>query len=521
MDGQRHYPLIVWSPTPALFPFPTHQADPRLASPPTAAGPTTTVTADPCPTCPLTAEVLPLRQQAGFWKSCFEGCKQREQRLRQELAKLQEQNWQRLYEQAQERERLLQEQIVALQAQLAVLEQRLRGRKSEKKKRHPETLVTSASAPARFRGQQPTNPAPPRRSFDHLPTQEETQELAADAARCRQCGAAFAHFPGTDDGDLLEIDIRAHRRRYHRRRYRKTCTCATTPALLTAPPPPKLIPKGYLGISVWVLLLLEKYAAYQPTYRFLALLRSFGVDLPLGTVTDGLKKLVPLFEPLYRPLAEHQRHEHHWHCDETRWLVFSEHEGKAGHNWSLWVFCSPQAVVFVLDPTRAHQVPQTHLAGATGIASVDRAQVYKAMAQVKHGHIVLAFCWAHVRRDFLEVLTGYADLNDWVVSWLEEIRALYQYHEARLEALTAPAVATADAARCPALAAACRRPWPTTANRRPSPAVIRRRPPPLRSSTCANTWLIWPSAVTPSSNSPTCLPPAPRCSPACRSIGQA
>ena len=98
-------------------------------------------------------------------------------------------------------------------------------------------------------------------------------------------------------------------------------------------------------------------------------------------------------------------------------------------------------VVAVLSgtPTDGGTHAETHLAGATGIASIDRAAVYKAMAQVKQGQIVLAFCWAHVRRDFLEVLTGYADLNDWVVSWLEEIRELYQRNDARLEVLSVPA----------------------------------------------------------------------------------
>lgn len=440
MDGQRRYPLVVCPPAamgcPLLAELEKSESAPAL----TAADPTgATLTSSPCPGCPSKTEWIALRQQVGSWKSRFRRCKQREARLCQELAELQTKNWQSLYEQAHERERLLQEQVATLQAQLCVFEQRLYGRKSEKKKKHPETLLTNPAAPARRRGQQPTNPAPLRRTFDHLPTHDEPCVLPADAAQCPDCGAPFAPFPGTDDGDLLEIEVRAHRRRYHRQRYRKTCTCSATPALITAPPPPKLIPKGYLGISVWVLLLLEKYAAYQPTYRFLALLRSFGVDLPLGTVTEGLKKLVPLFEPLYRALCEHQRQEHHWHCDETRWFVFIELEGKSGHNWSLWVFNSPQTVVFVLDPTRAHHVPETHLAGATGIASVDRASVYKAMTQVKEGQIVLAFCWAHVRRDFLEVVTGYAELKDWVISWLEEIRELYHRNDARLEVLTARA----------------------------------------------------------------------------------
>jgi transposase len=37
----------------------------------------------------------------------------------------------------------------------------------------------------------------------------------------------------------------------------------------------------------------------------------------------------------------------------------------------------------------------------------------------------------------LVVVTGYAELNDWVVSWLEEIRELYHRNQARLEALAA------------------------------------------------------------------------------------
>jgi transposase len=399
---------------------------------------------------------------------------------RQQLAELKDKYWQRLYEQAQAREGVLQKQVAALKAQISVLEHRLRGRKSEKKKKHPETLATSPSATTEKptngkRGQQPTNPRPARRNFDHLPTTVEPCQLPADKACCCQCGAKFAPFPGTDDGAIIEIDIRAHRRRYRRHRYRKTCSCSATPVVITAPPPPKLIPKGYLGISVWVLLLLEKYAAYQPTYRFLSLLRSFGIDLPLGTVTDGLQKLVPLFEPLYLGMCAHQRQEHHWHCDETRWLVFIEQEGKAGHYWNLWVFCSPEAVVYVLDPTRAHHVPEHHLTGATGIASVDRASTYKAMKQVKEGQIILAFCWAHVRRDFLEVLTGYGELSDWVISWLEEVRELYHRNAARLEVLT---TAAAGAANGTAPACANSSVPPPLANENDGAAVLSSKPTP-------------------------------------------
>jgi hypothetical protein len=68
---------------------------------------------------------------------------------------------------------------------------------------------------------------------------------------------------GTADGDILEIEVKAHRRRYHRQRYRRTCTCPNQPAVITAPPPDKVIPKSTIGISLWVLILLRKFLFYH------------------------------------------------------------------------------------------------------------------------------------------------------------------------------------------------------------------------------------------------------------------
>ena len=57
---------------------------------------------------------------------------------------------------------------------------------------------------------------------------------------------------------------------------------------------------------------------------------------------------------------------------------------------------------------------------------VDRYSAYKAMAQVKDGTIVLAFCWAHVRRDFVRVGKGWPELKTWALAWLRRIRELYR-----------------------------------------------------------------------------------------------
>ena len=72
------------------------------------------------------------------------------------------------------------------------------------------------------------------------------------------------------------------------------------------------------------------------------------------------------------------------------------------------------------------------------------------MAQVKNGTLVLAFCWAHVRRDFVRVGKGWPELKGWALAWLQRIRALYRWNRQRLRH---PADAAADAALRQAVAA--------------------------------------------------------------------
>jgi transposase len=170
------------------------------------------------------------------------------------------------------------------------------------------------------------------------------------------------------------------------------------------------------------------------------------LDLSLGTLTDGLQRLVPLFEPVYQALVEHSRGQTLWHADETRWQVFTTTEGKVGYRWYLWVFHSQEVVVFVLAAGRSHDVPEEHLGeDARGIMVVDRYKAYQAIAQVKGGLIVLAFCWAHVRRDFLTVARTWPEQQEWALGWVERIGELYRLNAVRLAARQEPyAFAEAD-----------------------------------------------------------------------------
>ena len=279
----------------------------------------------------------------------------------------------------------------------------------------------------------------------HLPAQVEAHEVDPEQRRCTTCGAEY-HAHGSEDCEQLEIEVRAYRRVIKRRRYRRSCQCEGAAPLHTAPAPPRLIAKGILGISIWVSVLIDKYLLYRPTYRLLADLRTHGLDLAPGTVSDGLRRLAPLFAPLREELIARSRSAAHWHADETSWQVFEASSEEVCHRWCLWVFWSAEVVIFTLDPTRSARVPKQHFATVTGgVVSVDRYSSYKRLA--KDTDLVLSFCWVHVRRDFITVANERDQQQQWAEQWLTDIGELYRLNNERLAVRAEPAqYAVADAA---------------------------------------------------------------------------
>jgi transposase len=346
--------------------------------------------------------------------------------------------WRERHQRAKAREDQLKAEIAQLRAKLRQREKQLFGRKSEQGQNLPDLTTQKPAAQPRSRGQQPGSQGHGRKSYAHLPTQVEVCDLPDHQRSCPRCGLPYA-YSGSEDAETLEIEVRPYRRLYQRRRYQRTCSCDALPRTVTAPAPPKLIPKGILGISVWVTILVDKFRFMRPTYRLLADLQTRGLDLALGTVTAGLQALTPLFLPLYEALIDKNLQDHRWQADETRWLVFVNLESKIGYRWYLWVFRSSATVVYKLDPRRSAQVPLAHFRPSSqGILVVDRYSAYKTMA--KSTQIVLAFCWAHVRRDFLELAYNWPPQQDWALSWVQDIGHLFHLNHLRLKVRQQPQV---------------------------------------------------------------------------------
>ncbi len=292
--------------------------------------------------------------------------------------------WKAQHAGAVEREKQLKSENLSLRARVRELESQLWGRKSEQAK-GGRAGSSSPKASGRPRGQQKGKQGHGRTTLDGLAAQEEVVDLEEAQKSCPKCGLALEALGWTEDAEVAEIEVRAHRRVIRRRKYKAACRCGVLPGIVTAPAPARLIPKGKLGISVWVEILLEKFDHCRPTHRLLQQWRDHGLTLSAGTVAGGLKKLQGLFLPVAEAIAQQQLTQENWQADETGWPVFVAVEGKSGRLWHLWVFLSASTVVYQLQPSRSSAVPQSHFGSAQGTLLTDRYSAYKKLVRVSEG----------------------------------------------------------------------------------------------------------------------------------------
>lgn len=82
-------------------------------------------------------------------------------------------------------------------------------------------------------------------------------DLSENERTCSICGLPFEDFPDTEDSEMIEIDVRAHRRIVQSKKYIPACRCCPRPGIICAPAAARVVPKGIFGVSVWVTVLLE------------------------------------------------------------------------------------------------------------------------------------------------------------------------------------------------------------------------------------------------------------------------
>ena len=347
--------------------------------------------------------------------------------------------WQTQFTKSKQRELDKDHQIEELKALLKKREHQLFGKKSEKKSTKPDDSLSSAhltEEKKRPRGQQHTNKGPQRRNYAHLPETKEISDLPENHKICPCCNKPYEAISSTENTTVVEIiNVKAYQRKIIRKKYQRCCECKENnlPKIITSPAPNRLIPRCILGISIWSYLLMQKYNYQRPQHNTLQEMRLNGLDLAKGTITEGFKFIKTHYLlPIYNLIQERSLSSNHWHADETGWKVFEEIEGKVGNKWYLWIFKNDETTLFKMEPTRSTEALNKHFAKSQqGVLNVDRYCAYKAIA--KSGLLVLAFCWAHVRRDFLDHARSYPQQQEWAFAWVNRIGSLYKINNERIK----------------------------------------------------------------------------------------
>ncbi len=325
------------------------------------------------------------------------------------------------------REELLQHELKHKEAIIRDLQQRLFGKRTEKRNFETDSPLPK---PKRPRGQQKGSKGHGRTARPNLPIVGEIIPL--DQHVCPECGQEYSQILD-EESNIFEVEVRGYTRRIKREKFVKTCHCPGS-NIITAPAPLKILPKSSYGSSIWEEILINKFLYAQPVNRILNNLTSLGIKISPGTIAGNLKQIAPLFLPIYQGFHEQQMTEKKFNNDETRWEVYEQVEGKMGHRWYLWVTRSLSAIYYCIDPTRSAAVPLKHFANLRSkcvIVICDRYGAYKKLARLNLA-VIIAFCWAHVRRDFLDLARGYESLKKWGLDWTEEISHLFYLNKERV-----------------------------------------------------------------------------------------
>jgi hypothetical protein len=64
------------------------------------------------------------------------------------------------------------------------------------------------------------------------------------------------------------------------------------------------------------------------------------------------------------------------------------------------------------------------------IMTVDKFSSYKLLENI--GLVELSYCWAHQRREFIDVKTKYPEIRQWADTWIEKIAELYHINNKRI-----------------------------------------------------------------------------------------
>lgn len=257
-------------------------------------------------------------------------------------------------------------------------------------------------------------------------------ELPEKECKCPICGKKYRLIKEfSRKSHEIELKMELLLKEYEQLVYERECNCDRNAPLLTvAPKPESIIYKSAFTTNTWCRLLAIKYLTGIPVNRVNELINEPEYTFNPSTILGGFEKLLEIMMPLYKAILRYNQNESHWHADETRWCRLLDSESKKRRLYWVWVFVGKKSVAYITDPTRSKNVPEEHFKNTkAGILSVDRLASYNIVSD----RILLAYCWYHLRRDFINIGRKYKDLMWWSIKWILKIREIERINRRRVQ----------------------------------------------------------------------------------------
>lgn len=220
------------------------------------------------------------------------------------------------------------------------------------------------------------------------------------------------------------IEVMAVEKRYFIKKHlREKWTCLDCGKITTAAGAIKLVPGGKFSIQLAVSLVDDKFTNHIPLERQRKIMARLGLYVDIKTLfglTEHVEKLLSSITAMIRTEILQQKY---ISIDESPMNIFLKEGKKKGYIWSI---SNNYGVFYQYETTRSGKVAKEMLAGYRGSVIADAYSGYNFLYFMEE--IILALCWAHVRRNFFDAIATAPNAEEIV----ELIDDLYDIeHEAR------------------------------------------------------------------------------------------
>lgn len=248
-----------------------------------------------------------------------------------------------------------------------------------------------------------------------IPVVEQVFELDEADRLCTVCGGALQKWENEHESSEMVDVVRTEFRLVKVKRQKYRCGCGG--CVETALGPERAVAGGRYSLDFGVDVAVHKYLDHLPLARQVRIIERHGLSVTTQSLWDQLESLAKELQPTYDALLARVLREPVIGLDQTSWPRL-EQGAQDKSPWQMWCVTGPSVVVHSIRAHKDEAAFRALLRDYAGTVVCDDLSTHTAGA--RGSPIVLAGCWAHVHRRFIEAEAAYPEAG-LVLGWIGEL----------------------------------------------------------------------------------------------------